>query len=326
MAVLRKLSYHFFAGISLLLLLLFLLVFDGVSLYLSIHPIVHWLVLFLSPCLLIPITLPWLRGTPIIKVLKHLASSSALILILATSSHLMHESSSTKQFEYRYWNSSKILSPLTQNALSQAIAAELVSLFPYSTQYIFLNAEEATRVFRIREALKSDDAVNNFCKDSRRSDCFIRIYQQVHQQTPFDITGHILSTSLAANYLFEEKKKDDTSAELDSAIRLCSFLGLVLANVERSKSGPILEEFPKAALTKLSEETQQRLRKKDSEASSALEEAYLLLQAHQEAVLTFEGLLRSKLASLKANSVKKLKESKLTPEEKKSLLKRIEEV
>ncbi|MFP5458193.1 MAG: hypothetical protein ACLGG7_05610 [Bacteriovoracia bacterium] len=210
--------------------------------------------------------------------------------------------------------------------MSQAIAAELVSLFPYSTQYIFLNAEEATRVFRIREALKSDDAVNNFCKDSRRSDCFIRIYQQVHQQTPFDITGHILSTSVAAHYLFEEKKKDDTSAEIDSAIRLCSFLGLALANVERSKSGPILNEFPREALDKLSEETQQRLRKKDSEASSPVEEAYLLLQVHQETVQKFESLLRTKLTDIKAESIKKLKKSKLTPEEKKSLLKRIEEV
>lgn len=208
----------------------------------------------------------------------------------------------------------------------QSPIKRLLSILPYSTQYLLYIAEDSMRVYKIKLAFEGPSK-KEICDKLRTYECFKRIFIKTNEKAVLGNSGSILMVALGSELIFKEKKKDDIRSIIDSSIDILDLASLAVSFVKNeSRVENIILNFPKTDLDQISDSDKEKLDDPDLlkvanwkalligfntselqlERKDSFIQAYLLKKVEDEIIKKFDSSLRSKMNKIKSNTAKKL--------------------
>lgn len=191
--------------------------------------------------------------------------SLVFTILCFSSSHLMNSWRGVGQFNYRYGNGAGAFQVFTQNAVAQKMIGFLINQLPVSGGYIILTAEDASRVWGVKEYLSGDSY--SYCRDQTGYKCFMDVYDVIEARAPLTITGIVLMTAVGAFKIHESKKYITKSEDqllglklVDMMVRQCR------DSATRSRIDQVMNDFPLSDVNKLSSDDKKKLLEKIEEA------------------------------------------------------------
>lgn len=288
-----------------------------------------WVLLFVFPMLLfLPIS--WRHFSPSLKkyqkLVFHLIFSLTVVVSLQLITNWHERSLGFYRYGYQLGNGLGPFKIFTQNDFMQSSLKGILSILPYSTQYLLYVAEDSTRVFKIKLDFEGP-AKKEICKDLRSYECFKTVFIKTNEKAALGNTGSILMVALGAKIIFKEKKKGDVRSIINSSIDILDLGSLAFRFIKNeSRVENIILNFPKADFDRISKSDKEKLDNADLlkdanwkllligfdtselkiEKNDSSIEAYLLQKVEDEVIAKFDSSLRSKMNKIKLNTTRKL--------------------
>ncbi len=126
------------------------------------------------------------------------------LCVIYLSSYFYDNLLGQERFMYRYGNYAPKFSIIFKNKIGQKLLKASYNLIPFvSTHYTLLIAEEALRVFTIKNELENPSS----CAGKNQYNCFEDLYQELSKRSPLMVSGNIMMVANGALSTFKLKKK-----------------------------------------------------------------------------------------------------------------------
>ena len=216
---------------------------------------------------------------------------------------------------------------LLRNNYSQAVFRKVLSVFPYSTQYLLYTAEDSSRAFQIKRDLADEKFKREYCAANSTYGCLKEIILVTNEKAPMNATGAILMIAVGATVIFKEKKKGDFRSTLESTLNLMELGKLIFNRIGRVEQ--FLLGFPLAEIQKLPPEVREKLDmvetpqqmtdfffgpkmpELDQRIDRDLAEAYLLKRTEDQILGKFNSNLSKKMQGIGASVLNELGQEKV---------------